>query len=175
VSFLAGDAVPNTAQAEDSEDSGQKAFNYGSEPMWFRMGFAPDAPLGFTRDQIFTNVLTNAQVGGDPETPVFIAAAGTPVRFRVVHPGGSSRNNIFSLHGHVWERMPYVNGSTNIGNNPLSMWQGARMGVGPTDHFDAIPVNGAGGAFGVTGDYLFRDQASFQFDGGLWGIFRVTP
>ena len=25
------------------------------------------------------------------------------------------------------------------------------------------------------GDYLYRDQQSFMFDGGLWGIFRVTP
>ena len=71
--FLANDAVPNTAEAEDPEDSGQKAFNYRTEPMWFRMGFAPDAPLTFTRDLIFTDVLTNAQVGGDPETPVFDA------------------------------------------------------------------------------------------------------
>jgi hypothetical protein len=174
-SFAAGEAVPATAQAEDSEDSGQKAFNYASEPMWFRMGFAPDAPLGFTRDQIFTDVLTNAQVGGDPETPVFTAAAGTPVRFRVVHPAGSSRNNVFTIDGHIWERMPYQNGSADIGSNPLSMWQGSRMGVGPTEHFDAVLVNGAGGQFGVPGDYLYRDQASFQFDGGLWGLFRVEP
>jgi hypothetical protein len=40
---------------------------------------------------------------------------------------------------------------------------------------DAVPVNGAGGARGVTGDYLYRTQSSFQFDNGLWGIFRVTP
>jgi hypothetical protein len=40
---------------------------------------------------------------------------------------------------------------------------------------DVVPVNGAGGARGVSGDYLYRTQSSFQFDNGLWGIFRVTP
>ena len=173
--FLAGEAIPNTAEAEDPEDSGQKAFNYRTEPMWFRMGFAPDAPLGFTRDLIFTDVLTNAQVGGDPETPVFIAQAGTPVRLRVVHPGGNQRNNVFTVHGHIWEREPYVDGSTRIGSNPLSLWQGSRMGVGPTEHFDAVLIHGAGGRFAIPGDYLYRDQASFQFDGGLWGLLRVVP
>jgi hypothetical protein len=34
--------------------------------------------------------------------------------------------------------------------------------------------NGAGGAFKVKGDYLYRTQSSFQFDNGIWGIFRVT-
>jgi hypothetical protein len=49
------------------------------------------------------------------------------------------------------------------------------MGVGPSEHADACMVNGAGGKFGVTGDFLFRNQASFGFDGGMWGILRVTP
>ena len=174
-SFTAGQAIPNTADAEDAEDSGQKAFNYGSEPFWFRMGFAPDAPLGFTRRLDFTDVLSNSQVGGDPETPIFTAQAGTPVRFRVLHPGGNQRNNVFTIHGHIWEREPYQNGSTVLGSNPFSMWQGARMGVGPSEHFDALLKNGAGGKFKIRGDFLYRDFASFQFDGGLWGIFRVLP
>ena len=52
-----GAAVPNTAQSEDPEDSGQKAFNYKTEPLWARMGFSPDEPLELTRNQNFTNVL----------------------------------------------------------------------------------------------------------------------
>jgi hypothetical protein len=47
------------------------------------------------------------------------------------------------------------------------------MGIGPTDHFNLLTT--AGGAFRIPGDYLFRDMASFGFDGGLWGIFRVVP
>jgi hypothetical protein len=173
--FGDGSAIPNVAENEDAEDSGHKAFNYRTEPMWFRMGYAPEAPATFTRNLIFTDALSNSQVGGDPETPVFEADAGEDVRFRVVHPGGNQRNNVFALHGHIWQRQPYVNDSSQIGNNPHSMWQGSRMGVGPTDHFDAVLENGAGGKFRVTGDYLYRDMASFQFDAGLWGLFRVTP
>jgi len=42
-------------------------------------------------------------------------------------------------------------------------------------HYEVIPVNGAGGSRRITGDYLYRTQVSFMFDGGIWGIFRVTP
>ena len=66
--------------------------------------------------------------------------------------------------------------STNVLlNNPFSEWQGSQMGVGPSSHFDIPLINGAGGAFRVLGDYLYRTHQSFQFDKGVWGIFRVTP
>lgn len=171
--FAMGDAVPNTADAEDPEDSGQKAINYRTEPMWFRMGFAPNDPLGFTRTLDFSDALTNAKVGGDPETPVFTAEDGTPIRFRVLEPGGHQRNHVFTVSGHVWQRLPYQNDSKEIGDNPLSMFEGAREGHGPTNHLDVVLQNGAGGKNRVTGDYLWRDMASFQFDGGIWGILRV--
>jgi hypothetical protein len=176
-SELSGDAaaVPNVAGEEDPEDSGQKALNYRSEPMWKRMGYEPDLPLEQTRAIDYTNSLSNAQVNGDPVTPVFTAKAGTPVRFRVLNSNGHARNNVFQVHGHIWQQEPYVNNSTQIGNNPLSEWKGAQQGHGASNHMDAVPVNGAGGARAVTGDYLYRTQSSFQFDNGLWGIFRVTP
>ncbi|HEX6202761.1 MAG TPA: hypothetical protein VF100_07150, partial [Thermoanaerobaculia bacterium] len=98
-----------------------------------------------------------------------------------VHPGGNQRNNVFTVHGHVWQQEPWIDGSTKIGENQdawgfwRTMFEGSHMGVGPTDHFNAVLQNGAGGAFGVPGDYLYRDFASVQFDGGLWGLFRVLP
>ncbi|UJS18001.1 MAG: hypothetical protein L3J17_02820 [Candidatus Jettenia sp.] len=55
----------------------------------------------------------------------------------------------------------------------MTMFEGARMGHGPTNHFDVVLQNGAGGMFEVAGDYLWRDMSSFQFDGGIWGIMRV--
>jgi hypothetical protein len=180
-------AVPNVANEEDSEDSGQKALNYRAEPMWKRLGYAPDSPLTGnadpgepaptgtpTRSLDFTNSLSNSQVGGDPVTPIFTAKVGTPVRFRVLMSGGHPRDNVFNLHGHIWQQEPYANGSVNIGSNPLSEYKGSQFGHGPQNHFDIIPQHGAGGAFGVTGDYLYRTQSSFQFDNGVWGIFRVT-
>jgi hypothetical protein len=180
--FGDGSAIPTVARNEDAEDSGHKAFNYRTEPMWFRFGYAPDATLQQirARDDLWQAV-ANDLVGGDPETPVFTADAGDAVRFRIVHPGGNQRNHVFAVHGHVWQQEPWINGSTEIGENRdfagffRTMFEGARMGVGPTEHFNAVLQNGAGGAFGVPGDYLYRDFASFQFDAGLWGILRVLP
>jgi len=167
--------VPNLAEAEDPEDSGQKALNYRTEPLWKRMGFKADELLTATRNFDFTAVLANSQVGGDPETPVFTAKAGDQVRFRVLQPGGHARTHVFQVHGHAWQEESYANNSSVIGSNPSSEWRGSSGGHGPTNHFDAVLQNGAGGAFHVPGDYLYRDQASFQFDAGLWGLLRVTP
>jgi len=168
-------AVPLLVEAEDPEDTGNKAFNYRSEPMWKRMGFEPDRPLtgpGGTLLVDYTNALSNSQVGGDPQTPVFKATAGEPVRVRVVHPGGVARNNVLQIHGHGWQEQPYVNGSTALGFNPLSEFKGSQYGIGAGAHHDLL-LGPAGGRGGVLGDYLYRDQPSFEFDGGLWGILRV--
>jgi hypothetical protein len=182
-----GNPVPNLAGEDDSEDSAQKAFNYRTEPLWFRLGFMPDIPFstkdareqGFvfsTRDMDFSNAVSNSQIGGfDPVTPIFTATAGQAVRFHILDAGGHQRNNVFVLHGHVWREEPYLSGSKVIGANPLSEWTGAQFGVGPTFHADAIPRNGAGGRFKVTGDYLYRTFQSTQFHQGMWGIFRVLP
>jgi len=171
-----GSAVPNLAGqngAEDPEDSAQKAINYRTEPLWNRMNYPVDTPFEKTRDIDFTNSLTNAQVGGDPQTPVFTAQVGQAVRFRILNANGHMRNNVFNLHGHFWQDEPYTNNSKSIGDNPLSEVKGAIYGVGPSSHYEVIPSNGAGGLRRVPGDYLYRTQESFQFDGGLWGIFRV--
>ncbi|MDH3571273.1 MAG: hypothetical protein OER89_13980, partial [Gemmatimonadota bacterium] len=152
------------------------AFNYKTEPMWLRLGFDPDRPLTGptgTGELVFRNALSNAQVGGDPETPVFTAEVGTPVRFRVVQSGGHARNHTFTLHGHGWQEEPWTDNSTKLGDNPISEWKGAQEGIGPGSAFNFLLTNGAGGKAGVTGDYLFRDFPSFQFDAGLWGILRV--
>jgi hypothetical protein len=208
--------VPNLAQAEDPEDSGQKAFNYRTEPFWTRLCYWPALPLTggsgtatqcpqsnaeSTRQLDMTNSLHNSQLGGpdpgppgspqtdgrDPVTPVFTAAAGVPVRFRVLHSGGHARNTTFMLHGHVWQEMPYrmvppadatirpdEPASNVIALNSTSPWHGTQWGHGPSNHFDVV-LSSAGGAFLVPGDYLYRTFQSFQFDGGMWGIFRVGP
>ena len=189
--FASNQPVPNLAEAEDPEDSGQKAFNFRTEPMWTRLCYWPALPLTgaagtvsmacpnttakATRQFDMTDSLHNYQIGGrDPVTPIFTAAAGEEVRFRVLHSGGHARNNVFMLHGHVWQEMPYQTGtaSTVIGFNNNSPWHGSQYGHGPSNHFDVV-ISRAGGAFSITGDYLYRTFQSFQFDGGLWGLFRV--
>ncbi|HSR69730.1 MAG TPA: copper oxidase [Acidobacteriota bacterium] len=166
-------AVKHLAVNEDAGERGQKAINYRTEPLWFRLGYKPETPPTITRTKDYTRVLSNSLVGGDPETPVFIAEPGSDVRFRVLSPGGHTQNGAFELRGHIWEEEPYVNGSHQLGANPLSEWQGSIHGLGPSSHYDVLVKNGAGGAFEVTGDYLFRDYVSWMFHNGSWGILRV--
>jgi hypothetical protein len=66
-----------------------------------------------------------------------------------------------------------VASSTRLGRNGFSFWEGAHMGFGPSNHFDALIRNGAGGRFSILGDFLFRDQVSTGLDDGLWGLLRV--
>ncbi|MDH5789678.1 MAG: hypothetical protein OEZ27_03715, partial [Nitrospinota bacterium] len=196
------DATPDANGAfecggpEDPEDSGNKAVNYKTEPAWFRMGHDPGAPLTHTRQIDFTNLLSNNLLGadllknpiGDPETPILTAKAGQEVRFRVLESGGHPRNHVFAVNGHLWQKTPHQNatednagtwgvdessiGSEWIGDNPNSEHYGTQAGHGPQNHFDMV-LQKAGGANGVTGDYLWRNQASFQFDAGHWGLLRV--
>jgi hypothetical protein len=168
-------AVKLLAETEDPEDSGHKAFNYRTEPMWKRFNYPINKPLVETRDIIFTNAFSNSQIGNDPQTPVFYAKSGLATRFRILNAGGHARNNVFALHGHVWRELPYVKDSHVIGANDRSEWSGATMGIGPSSHFDVLLEHGAGSLFRVPGDYLFRTQQSFMLDGGLWGILRVVP
>jgi len=150
------------------------AINYRTEPMWKRLPFNPDSASPQQVGSLdFGDSLTNAKVGADPETPVFVAPAGAAVRFRVLNPGGKVEH-VFELHGHSWQDEPYTNNSTVIGNNPLSDHRGARMGHGPSNHFDVVLENGAGGQFGVPGDYLYRTAVATEFQAGSWGLFRVA-
>ncbi|HEX4962269.1 MAG TPA: copper oxidase [Thermoanaerobaculia bacterium] len=182
--FAGGTPVPNLDVDDDPENSGQKAINYRAEPLWYRGGWGPETPItgngpGFTTRQFtqFDLLLHNSWVGGDPETPVFQASAGQPLRFRVVHPSGHTQAHVFEAQGHPWPERPYVLGtnSTQIGNNSISELFGTRGGVGPTDHFDALIPDGAGGKFKITGDYLWRDYPGPRLDAGIWGILRVVP
>jgi len=182
--------------AEDAEDSGQKAINYGAEPLWFRLGITPDTASGdVTPNTDIHRVYADELVGGDPQTPVFTAKAGEPVRIRLLEPGGHARAHVFTVHGHSWQREPYLNNSDRLnygpppddptvlnkepdgispGHNNMSWWVGSQEGMTAENHFDLLLPH-AGGRFGVPGDYLFQDSAAFGNYQGLWGILRVTP
>ncbi|HEY9420385.1 MAG TPA: hypothetical protein VIW92_03140, partial [Thermoanaerobaculia bacterium] len=174
--FSRGEEVPNLEIDDDPENSGQKAVNYRAEPLWFRGGWTPDTPLSATKDyQQFDEILHNNKVGGDPETPVFQVEPGMPLRLRVTHPSGHTQSHVFEVYGHPWLATPYVANSTQIGSNPTSGWMGTRGGVGPSDHFDAVIPNNAGGRFGIKGDYLYRSYGGPRMDAGIWGVIRVLP
>ncbi len=172
-----GPAIQNLIVNADPEDSGQKAINYRTEPLWYRAGWAPETATNDTRNFTQFNLLMeNAWVHNDPETPVFSSSLGDQIRVRVLHPGGHEQPIVFDLHGHVWEEYPVLAGSnsTRQGSNAVCEWKGVRDGLGPSDHFDALLKGGAGGMVGVPGDYLFRDYSPSHVDDGLWGLLRVN-
>ena len=183
-----GTALPNLRNADDAEDTGLKGFNYREEPMWARYGAAPSAEPGMMLNNDYTDAFSSRVSQGhcvadpahgkycDPETPIFEASAGTPVRFRIMHVAGHPRNHAFTLFGHDWLLNPWVCGteSSVMGWNQSSENRiGTFGGIGPARHLNLVTT--AGGDFHVPGDYMYRTQEGFTFSGGLWGIFRVTP
>jgi hypothetical protein len=171
------------------------AFNYRSEPFFYRfgslmnpaMGTSAPANWGSLQASDLANInafqftaldttagVSNRLVGGDPQTPIFRAPGGMPVRFRLLDPGGIGDNQqVFELTGHVWQEEPYTNASTVLGNNPLSQWTGVTPAYGPTSHYDVLVD--AGGVNRVAGDYLYRSWTANQYQVGMWGLFRVGP
>jgi hypothetical protein len=171
--YADGDPVPSLDINEDPTESGQKAFNYRTEPLWFRLGYSPDTPGSVTRELQSADVLTDGAIGGrSPVTPVFGVDPGEAVRLRVVHPGGHTQNHAFEVQGHLWQELPFNDGSARLGASGESEWQGVRHGIGPGTHFDQL-LESAGGLFQVPGAYVYRDYVSWGFHNGLWGLLRV--
>ena len=226
-----GLAIANINQGElgreGTEDSGHAGFNYGSEPSWFRFELQPDAPFGnagtpgsfgaienvhaFYANGLTTNgtmddlnyVPNNADISslGDPATPVFRQAQDKPGRMHLLNGASADRDAVFVLHGHVWQRDPYVCpgddgtanlpvghsftgldgmcsfgsiGSLALGTNPIGKYLGGEEGMGHAYGHWPILYN-AGGTNGIPGDYLFRDYAPSGNRNGMFGILRVGP
>jgi hypothetical protein len=211
-----GSAVANVNQGElgreGAEDSGHDGINYASEPAWFRFKLAPDAPFGNARTpnsfgsrpnahQLYSNSLVvgepnatpaiaGVSLAGDPATPVFTAAPGQPTRIHVLNGASTDRDSTFILHGHVWQRDPFVCPgqsdlglvgrcrpntavpSLALGNNPQGKYVASQEGMGHNYGHWPILIE-AGGTDGVPGDYLFRDYSPSGNTDGLWGILRV--
>lgn len=177
-------------------------FNYRSEPAWLRFGKLLDAALGTEAPADWTaltqadlqnisvlpmstvnetETTANVLVGAEPETPIFRAPAGMPARFRLLMPGGDGDNQItWELTGHLWQEEPWQAGSTRIGHNPKSDVVTTLTGYGVASVYDIVldrtpGSTPSGGRFGVPGDYLYRAWTANIFQGGAWGIFRVSP
>jgi hypothetical protein len=90
---------------------------------------------------------------------------------RVFHPAGNNEE-VWTLHGHIWQEEPYTKDSTEMGLNPFSQWTGSRDTFGANASFDML-LEHAGGNAGVTGDYLYRTFIGTDFTFGMWGFMRV--
>ncbi|NOT85594.1 MAG: hypothetical protein HOP02_12640 [Methylococcaceae bacterium] len=175
-----GQPMANLRSADDAEDTGQKAFNYRTEPLWARIGTVPSASPEMTNAYDFSNAFSSkvAHAGCstppcDPATPIFSAKAGMEVRFRVVHPAGHPRNHSFTVFGHDWLTNPWTADSTVMGyNKDNGNRVGSAYSIGPMRHINML-IDKAGSDFSIPGDYLYRTQEGFNLGGGLWGIFCV--
>lgn len=158
--------------------SNTSAVNYRTEPTSYRFGnpnpgtFAANGDNNCAQSNALVQASGQSLLQADPQTPVFTATIGTPFRFRLMHPPGTGTSQVFTLNGHVWQRNPYMNFSTQIGNNNQSQWIGSRDNHAATDHFDLVG-SGAGGLNRVPGDYLYTVFLPNQSSLGAWGIFRV--
>ena len=176
-----GQPLSNLRNGDDAEDSGQKAFNYRTEPLWARLGAGaadePDVMNEYDWSNVLSSTVSHAGCLNppcEPETPIFKVDAGEPVRFRVVHPGGHPRQHALAIFGHNWSDNPWIHGSSVMGWNEDSPTRfGTTNGIGPARHLNI--QTRAGGDCAVPGDYLYHTQEGFMFGGGLWGILRVNP
>jgi hypothetical protein len=150
------------------------AFNFRTEPFNARnVPGSPPPPLGYAK--AFSNQQLNPAdpAKGDPVTPIFRAAAGTPVRFRFVMPSTTTVTQapfVFRIHGHGWQEEPFTAHATRIGHNPRSQYFGAQQAV-PYEAFNFV-LDRAGGEFDVVGDFLYETYLQ-SANLGTWGLFRV--
>jgi hypothetical protein len=194
---------------EDSADNTNMLLNYAAEPLWFRFGILPSSPFGnagtpgsygaipnshvaFSNTLVTPTVTCNATTKlctGDPETPIFLATPGQQARVHIASAHGTKRGSTFVVHGHSWQRDPYVcpgesrNGLTGaclmtsvgsraIGTNPVGFQEAGRESWSPYNHFVMV-LPKAGGENAVVGDFLAHDRGSFGNASGMWSIIRV--
>ncbi len=191
VAVLQTDAYFYQAAGAAPTSTNGPALNYRTEPVQYRYatsGYPPSGAAG-TAARLSNALVTpddpkfkKDPTLADPQTPVFTAVVGQPVRFRWIYPegpggdaGGSSQVPL--VHGHVFQEEPYVNDSTELGFNPLSQWMGGRF-ILPGQTVDML-FSSAGGSFQVPGDYFYGTFIGQTTGNGqtqaLWGLFRVTP
>ena len=110
-----------------------------------------------------------------PLMPVYTAKAGQEMRFRIVAPAGYARGSTLGIAGHNWQREPFTSSGSGfsdvMGYDEGDEYTSSQDNIAPPNTWNVMVA--AGGPFGVTGDYLFRDLASFGNLNGLWGIVRV--
>jgi manganese oxidase len=148
------------------------AINYRTEPAFQRFANAGTDVSCMTSNTLAAQGSNPATAIGEPQTPIFKANPGDQVRFRMTHPLGTGNSEVFTIHGHNWQRNPYQNNSSIIAFNNLSQWMGSRDNHGSSDHFDLL-IQKAGGTFSRPGDYLYTAYLPSDASAGAWGVFRV--
>ena len=192
-----GMPLPNLSGAEEPDDYGVKALNYRTEPLWARSMNEVSIRFEERNEADYAAILSSRMVAGgrcaagmpptafrlrqpcDPETPILTARPGEQMRLHIVHPGGHTRQQGFAVSGHGWSPFPWAASPRGPLAPPVFQPAQGYYRQGVTNGFG--PMMGvtyglqAGGRSGLAMDYLIRSQASFLFDGGIWGLLRVAP
>jgi hypothetical protein len=156
-------APPGTANNAGSFDKGFSNMNYRTEALTERLGLTANV-ANYTQATVIGGygLAFSSNLFGDPDTPVFRAYKGDLVAFRV-GVGASDQFHSFTISGHAFPLDWFM---------PNTQIMAART-IAAGETLDVLPVGGAGGPSGYTGDYLYGDARQPFQEAGLWGIFRV--
>lgn len=153
----------------DAEDQGEKGFTYRSSPFRHRgdpLHEMPGATQGAIDGTRLASVFSSLS-NGEPDTPIFRAYGGDPVRVRLLQGSDKPRQHSFQISGQSWRSQAHDPDSNRVGTS------GGLSGARTLN----IHLDQAGGPWGRAGDYRYNCGVAFHHQsGGLWGIQRVyTP
>ena len=122
---------------------------------------------------LFTEVIVAGNASSS--TPINASAvAGTEVRFRILNSANGSAGNVtdstnmITIEGHNWQELPYIKGSTVIGNNPETQAMGTQQVTSLESYNLVLPS--AGGVHKQPGNYNFF----YYPTGNPLGTLKVT-
>ena len=133
--------------------------------------------MAFSNDQLVPSQ--------NPQTPIFTAAAGSPVRFRLVMPSTSTSNGrippvVFDIHGHGWPEESFAEEGEVIGGwrtNPFAVgvrtppmnWRSQYLGSQQIAVYEAFNfvIDHAGGDFGRPWRLSLRGLPAVQLHGNV--------
>jgi len=148
VNFPLPDEPGEAATEAETEDQGQKGFNYRSEPI---------GPL-FSPTGGETSL-----AHPDPATPVWYVPVGRQVRFHLVGALDKPRHQSFTIHGVSWPEWRFL---SPTGEPRVSSESAISCGTART--FEFTPLH--------PGDYTYRSGVlKWAVAQGLWGLLRVVP
>ena len=156
------DIPGDMGEEPDTEDQGQKAFNYRSERLDLAFEDMKACKDEHGHDQ-HPNVHDRKGwfKGFTPATPTFLVPTESDVAVRFVCAADKPRNHGFTLHGHGWKEWPHTNGMSPV----VSSEGGISVGTARTYAFKANSQ---------PGDYLYRSGVlKWAVAQGLWGTLRL--
>jgi len=137
------------------QTAGLVGVNYRSEPWAYR------EDKGCEMSNMFTACVTGETL---PATPTITAHAGDPVRIHVFG-AFNEQNQVFSIEGHEWPFKPNMPGADMLSS----------LQFGGSEYLDVFLKEGAGGPFGLPGDYIWQNHRMPYAQAGQWGYLRVLP